>query len=74
MERNIHKINHGHHSRGKVDNERVSEEKEWTRKERLSKVSVKPWKSGISEDGNEMKLGNKEACDKKCLWDQSHLL
>lgn len=74
MERNIHKINHGHHSRGKVDNERVSEERKWTRKERPSKDWVKPWESGISEDGNEIKLGNKGACDKKCLWDRSDLL
>lgn len=74
MEREIHKINHGHHSRGKVGNERASEEKEWTRKERLSKDCVKSWKSGIAEDGNEIKLGNKGACDKKCLWAQGYLL
>lgn len=47
--------------------------KNGTRKKRLSKDCVKPRKSGIAEDGNEIKLGNKGACDKKCLWDQGDL-
>lgn len=45
--------------------------------ERTEKTKQRLWEaveSDISEDGNEIKLGNKGASDKKCLWDQSHLL